>query len=65
MMASGAGGHSKQEYTLLSGMSFCVRTRLSQAFQSVSKILVLRIAVVSGGVQPSPVSTSNTYEPQR
>jgi hypothetical protein len=32
-------------------LPLCATMRLSQAFQSVSKILALRIAVVSGGVR--------------
>ena len=42
----------------MGGVPFCVKMRLSQAFESESKIPALRIAVVSGGVQPSSVSPS-------
>ena len=57
MTASEAGGYSKQEYALLSDMPFCVTIGPSWAFESMSKILALRLAVVSEIAGVSPIST--------
>ena len=56
MTASGAGGHSKQEHTFERHAILCYNEAVT-AFESMSKILALRPAVVSGRDGVSPVST--------